>query len=122
KLRVFNQWVERFSVSELAHIVQQAARQVGIDVTIAHYENTRVEAEEHYYNPAHKELFDLGLKPQYLADSLVESVIRRVVQYKDRIIRDSIVPRITWQRGVTDEYVSITEVEQDQTPAGEMHG
>jgi len=122
KLRVFNQWVERFSVSELAHIVQQAARQVGIDVTIAHYENPRVEAEEHYYNPAHKELFDLGLKPQYLSDSLVESVIRRVVQYKDRIIRDSIVPRITWQRGVTDEYVSITEVEQDQTPAGEMHG
>jgi UDP-sulfoquinovose synthase len=122
KMRVFNQWVESFSVSELAHIVQQAARQIGIEVSIAHYENPRVEAEEHYYNPAHKELFDLGLKPHYLSDSLVESVIRRVVQYKDRIIRDSIIPRITWQRGATDQYMAITEIEPSETPAQEARG
>ncbi|WP_119065656.1 NAD-dependent epimerase/dehydratase family protein [Aggregatilinea lenta] len=111
KMRVFNQWVERFSVMDLAKHVKKAAREAGIDVTIAHYRNPRVEAEEHYYNPDHTGLFDLGLKPHYLSDSLVESVIRRVVQYRDRIMEDSIVPRIYWERGGTDDYVEIVEVE-----------
>jgi UDP-sulfoquinovose synthase len=111
KMRVFNQWVEHFSVMDLAKHVKKAAREVGIDVTIAHYRNPRVEAEEHYYNPDHTGLFDLGLKPHYLSDSLVESVIRRVVQYQDRIVKDSIVPRIYWERGGTDDYVEIVEVE-----------
>jgi len=113
KMRVFNQWVERFSVLDLAHHVKQAAKQVGIDVTIAHYRNPRVEAEEHYYNPDHNELYQLGLKPHLLDDSLVESVIRRVVQYQDRIIKHSIVPRIYWQRGATEEYVEIVEEEKN---------
>ncbi len=111
KMRVFNQWVERFSVMDLAKHVKKAAREAGIDVTIAHYRNPRVEAEEHYYNPDHTGLFDLGLKPHYLSDSLVESVIRRVVQYRDRIMEDSIVPRIYWERGGTDDYVEIVELE-----------
>ena len=111
RLRVFNQWVEQFSVLDLALHVRKAARQLGIDVKIAHYRNPRVEAEEHYYNPAHKELFELGLKPHYLSDSLVESVIRRVVQYQDRIIPHSIVPRIYWEHGGTDEYVEIYDEE-----------
>ena len=112
RMRVFNQWVERFSVVDLAYHVQKAARQVGIDVTVAHYRNPRVEAEEHYYNPDHNELYRLGLKPHLLDDHLVESVIRRVVQYQDRIIKHSIVPRIYWERGETDEYVEIVEEEK----------
>ena len=111
-MRVFNQWVERFSVLDLAHHVKKAAEQVGIDVSIAHYRNPRVEAEEHYYNPDHNELYQLGLKPHLLDDSLVESVIRRIVQYQDRIIKHSIVPRIYWQKGATDEYVEIVEEEK----------
>jgi len=112
RMRVFNQWVERFSVLDLAHHVKKAAEQVGIDVSIAHYRNPRVEAEEHYYNPDHNELYQLGLKPHLLDDSLVESVIRRIVQYQDRIIKHSIVPRIYWQKGATDEYVEIVEEEK----------
>ncbi len=116
RMRVFNQWVESFSVAELAQHVKTAAASLGIDVTIAHYRNPRVEAEEHYYNPDHNELYHLGLKPHLLSDTLVESVIRRVVQYKDRIIPHSIVPRIYWQRGGTEEYAEITQIEpQAQT-------
>jgi UDP-sulfoquinovose synthase len=111
KMRVFNQWVEHFSVLDLALHVKRAAKQLGIDVKIAHYQNPRVEAEEHYYNPDHKELYELGLKPHLLSDTLVESVIGRVVQYKDRIISDSIVPRIYWQRGGTDDYTEILDYE-----------
>jgi UDP-sulfoquinovose synthase len=113
KMRVFNQWVERFSVLALAQHVRKAAQSVGIDVKIAHYQNPRVEAEAHYYNPDHNELYDLGLKPHLLDDTLVEQVIKRVVQYKDRIITDSIVPRIYWEKGATDEYVAITEYENN---------
>ncbi|MBN1563555.1 MAG: NAD-dependent epimerase/dehydratase family protein [Anaerolineae bacterium] len=113
KMRVFNQWVERFSVLDLAQHVKVAAESVGIDVKIAHYENPRVEAEVHYYNPDHNELYDLGLKPHLLDDSLVEQVINRVVQYKDRIVTDSIVPRIYWKKGDSDEYVAITEYEEN---------
>ncbi len=113
KMRVFNQWVERFSVVDLALHVRTAARAVGLDVKIAHYQNPRREAEEHYYNPDHKSLYDLGLKPHLLSDSLVESVINRVVQYKDRIIDHSIIPRITWEKGGTNEYSEIIEYEDD---------
>ena len=111
RMRVFNQWVERFSVLELARAVKRAAESVGLQVRIAHYRNPRVEAEEHYYNPDHNELYDLGLQPHLLDDTLVESVIRRVMQYQDRIIKQSIVPRIYWQKGDTDEYVDIVEYE-----------
>jgi UDP-sulfoquinovose synthase len=109
RMRVFNQWVERFSVFELAQRVRKAARKVGIDVKIARYKNPRVEAEEHYYNPDHNELYHLGLQPHLLDDTLVESVIRRVIQYQDRIIEHSIVPRIYWERGDTGQYVAIVE-------------
>ncbi len=113
RMRVFNQWVESFSVMELARAVQKAAKEIGIDVAIAHYENPRVEMEEHYYHPDHNELYDLGLKPHLLDDTLVEQVIRRVVQYKDRIVKDSIVPRIYWKRGGTEDYVAIEKYEAD---------
>lgn len=109
KMRVFNQWTERFSVLELARAVRKAGQQVDLDVQIAHYKNPRIEAEEHYYNPDHNELYDLGLKPHLLDETLVEQVIKRVIQFRDRIVRDSIVPRITWEKGDTDEYVEITE-------------
>ena len=117
RMRVFNQWVERFSVMELARAVQKAAQEIGLDVTIAHYENPRVEMEDHYYNPDHNELYDLGLKPHLLDDSLVEQVIRRVVQYQDRIVKDSIVPRIYWKRGGTEDYIAIEKYESNDDPS-----
>ncbi|MEW6577768.1 MAG: NAD-dependent epimerase/dehydratase family protein [Chloroflexota bacterium] len=113
RMRVFNQWVEHFSVLDLALHVRKAARQVGIGVKIAHYINPRVEAEEHYYNPDHNELYGLGLKPHLLDDTLVEQVIERIIQYKDRIIQHSIIPRIYWQRGGTEDYVEIVEYEDN---------
>ena len=122
RMRVFNQWVERFSVLDLAHHVKKAAEQVGIDVSIAHYRNPRVEAEEHYYNPDHNELYSLGLKPHLLDDTLVEQVLKRIIQYQDRIIQHSIIPRIYWQRGSTEDYVEIVEYEEQQVNASVIRG
>lgn len=46
--------------------------------------NPRVEAEEHYYNAQHSKLQDLGLEPHLLQDSMVDSLLEFVIEYKDR--------------------------------------
>jgi UDP-sulfoquinovose synthase len=109
KMRVFNQFTEQFSVSDLAYLVQNAARRLGYAVEVTHYENPRVELEEHYYNPKHTALLDLGLQPHYLSDTLVESMISRVAQFKERIIESAIVPRIRWTSGEQEQQVGIVE-------------
>lgn len=109
EFRVFNQFTEQFSVADLAFAVQEAATQLGIDVEVAHYENPRVEKEDHYYNAIHTRLLDLGLKPHYLSETLVESVIGRVQQYRNRVVMDAIVPQIRWTKGDQGEKVKILE-------------
>ena len=118
EMRVFNQFTEQFSVMELAHVVQKAAGSLGYEVEIASYENPRVEKEEHYYNAKHTRLLDLGLKPHFLSDELVESVIKRIEQYKDRIIADAIVPRIRWKSGDQQDKVKILST---LSPNGKDH-
>ncbi len=111
EFRVFNQFTEQFSVLELAYAVQRAARELGMMVEVGHYENPRVEKEEHYYNAVHTHLLDLGLQPHYLNEELVESVIRRIAQYKDRVIMDAIVPRIRWSKGDQGQKVQLVATE-----------
>ncbi len=111
EFRVFNQFTEQFSVLELAYAVQRAARELGISVEVGHYENPRVEKEEHYYNAVHTRLLDLGLQPHYLNEELVESMIQRIAQYKDRVIMDAIVPRIRWTQGEQPEKVQLVATE-----------
>ncbi|PJF31947.1 MAG: NAD-dependent dehydratase [Candidatus Thermofonsia Clade 1 bacterium] len=111
EFRVFNQFTEQFSVLELAYAVQRAARELGIHVEVGHYENPRVEKEEHYYNAVHTRLLDLGLQPHYLNEELVESMIKRIAQYKDRVIMDAIVPRIRWTQGEQPQKVQLVATE-----------
>lgn len=57
---------------------------VCVQVDIQHVPNPRVEAEEHYYNAKHSKLQDLGLEPHLLQESMIDSLLDFVVQYKDR--------------------------------------
>jgi UDP-sulfoquinovose synthase len=100
--RVFNQFTEIYSVSQLADLVLEQGRKLGLEVEIRQIENPRVELEEHHYNPKHTKLLDLGLEPHYLSDVLVDSMIKRIRQFKDRIKRDIILPRVRWN-GVAAE-------------------
>src|ERR671923_650568 len=95
--RVFNQFTEQFAVNELADLVQRAGAEYGLDVRVDHIENPRVEAQEHYYNAAHTKLLDLGLKPHFLSETLVESMFEAIQRYRDRVIPDRILPRIRWR-------------------------
>jgi UDP-sulfoquinovose synthase len=95
--RVFNQFTEQFSITELAEHVQKAGAEVGIDVKVDHIENPRVELEDHYYNAKHTKLLDLGLEPHLLSETLIESMFDTIERYRDRVIRDHILPTTRWR-------------------------
>ena len=94
--RVFNQFTEQFSVSDLAHKVAAVGEQLGINVTIDRLVDPRIEAEEHYYNATHTRLQQLGLEPHLLTDEVIAHLLRTIQRYKDRILLDPIAPRTKW--------------------------
>jgi UDP-sulfoquinovose synthase len=95
--RVFNQFTEQFSVLDLARQVHEAGTAYGLPVEVRHLENPRVESEEHYYNPAHTKLLDLGLEPHLLSETLIESMFAAIRRHKDRVILDHIMPSTRWR-------------------------
>ena len=97
EFRVFNQFTERFSVVELAELVRKAAAEIGMDVELGALPNPRVEAEEHYYNPVHTKLLDLGLRPRLLSETLIESMFATIERFADRVLPDHILPRDRWR-------------------------
>jgi UDP-sulfoquinovose synthase len=97
EFRVFNQFTEQFAINELADLVQRAGHEYGIDVRVDHIDNPRVEAEQHYYNAKHSALLDLGLKPHYLSETLVESMFAAIEEHQDRVITKAIMPRTIWR-------------------------
>jgi UDP-sulfoquinovose synthase len=95
--RVFNQFTEQFSVLDLAHMVQTAAGEMGLPVEIEHMPTPRVEAEQHYYNAKHSKLVDLGLRPHFLSDSLLDSLMNIAMKYQDRVDRSLFLPQVNWR-------------------------
>jgi UDP-sulfoquinovose synthase len=94
--RVFNQFVETFTVNELADKVREAGRDLGLNVEIQSIPNPRLEAEEHYYHPAHTGLLSLGLQPHYLNLETLQSMLRLVQKYRERIDPQMILPQVSW--------------------------
>lgn len=97
EMRVFNQFTETFSVLQLAEEVVAAARHLGYNAELAHVENPRWELENHYYNPTHTGLLELGLKPRLLSDELIETVLHTVERFKDRVNLRAIDPATRWR-------------------------
>jgi UDP-sulfoquinovose synthase len=95
--RVFNQFTEVFNVADLAEKVRHAGGEVGIDVRVDHVVNPRLELEEHYYNPTHTKLLELGLKPTLLSETLIESMLEVIRRYQDRVLADVIDPVTQWR-------------------------
>lgn len=95
--RVFNQFVETFTVNDLAALVQEAGKDLGLEVKINHIPNPRLEAEEHYYNPVHTGLLSLGLQPHYLNRQVLQEMLQVVMKYKDNIDKSLIQPAVKWQ-------------------------
>ena len=97
ELRILNQFTETFSVNALAERIQRVAAGMGLPVEIQHVENPRKEQEEHYYNPVHRGLLELGLQPHFMTDDVIASMLDRVRAHRDRILVDRILPRVRWR-------------------------
>ena len=96
EFRVFNQFTEQFSVTDLAERVQRVGEAMGINVAVDSVTDPRIEAEEHYYNATHTKLMDLGLEPNLLTDDVVTHLIETIQRYKDRILLEPIAPKTKW--------------------------
>jgi len=107
KFRVFNQFTEMFSVLELAEMVKTAGKTMDLDVQINHLDNPRVELEQHYFNAKNTNLLELGLKPHYLSDSLLDSLLNFAIKYKERVDENHILPKVSWHREQTQQLDSV---------------
>jgi len=96
ELRIFNQLTETFTVNDLAERVRQAGNRMGLDVEIRPIPNPRKEKEEHYYNPAHSGLTELGLEPHYMTEAVLGAMLERIIENRDRIVTHRIMPRVRW--------------------------
>jgi UDP-sulfoquinovose synthase len=103
EFRVFNQFTEVFNVAELAEKVRHAAGEVGMDIQVDHVSNPRHELEEHYYNPTHTKLLELGLQPTLLSETLIESMLGVIKNHQDRVIQDVIDPVTQWRPAPLNE-------------------
>jgi UDP-sulfoquinovose synthase len=96
ELRVFNQFTETFSVNDLADRVQRVGGTLGLNVEIKNLPNPRIEAEDHYYNPDHTGLLELGLEPHFLTDDRLAAMLDLVRHHADRINHDQIFRGVKW--------------------------
>ena len=96
ELRIFNQFTEVFTVTEIADKVLDAANELGIRAEIQHIDNPRTEQEEHYYNPSNEGLIQLGLVPQLLDRGVLVEMMTKISNYKSNIQEDMVKPQVKW--------------------------
>ena len=96
--RVFNQFEEVYDITGLALKVKEVGESLGLKVEVKNLENPRKEMEDHYYNPDHSQLLDLGYKPTHDINQELKIILTDLIKYKDRIEsrREALVPDILW--------------------------
>ena len=70
--------------------------QMDLAVEIRPVENPRKEPEEHYYNPTHTGLLELGLEPHFLIDEVLGQLLETVLRYKSHIQEHKFYRKIKW--------------------------
>ncbi len=83
-------------MNQLAEHVQRVGTDLGLKVAIRPVENPRKEAEEHYYNPEHTGLLELGLQPNHLTDEVLAEMMEAVLRHKERIQPGQIYRQVKW--------------------------
>lgn len=96
--RVFNQFEEVYSIMELAKKVRKIGNEFDLGVTIQPLENPRAEMEDHYYNPVHKHLLELGYKPTQDMEAELRLMFKDLLKHKGRIEerKEAHFPDIRW--------------------------
>jgi UDP-sulfoquinovose synthase len=96
--RVFNQFEEVYNLGELALKVQKAAAGLGMEVEVRNVDNPRTEFEDHFYEPDHSNLLDLGYQPTHDVDAEITIMLEDLQKYSDRVERhrDVLIPDVRW--------------------------
>ncbi len=96
--RTFNQFADVYDITSLAEIVASRAKDLGLDVTLSHIENPRIEAEDHYYNPEAVALEKLGFVPRGDLKAEVRAILEDLLPHKQRLsdLKRAVNPQISW--------------------------
>jgi len=99
--RVFNQFENAYSITELAYLVKDVAADIGLPVEIRRYDNPRAEMEDHYYNPDRQHLLDLGYQPTGDIKSVIKEMLLDLIENRECIKghADALIPDIRWDGG-----------------------
>jgi len=100
--RVFNQFDAAYSVNELAELAHRVAREFGLNPTIEHPPDPRVEAEQHYYNPLHDNLLALGYRRTRDLEAVMREIFHDLIRYRRRLEARRHVMQATVQWRVPD--------------------
>jgi UDP-sulfoquinovose synthase len=111
--RVWNQFDEAYSVNQLAELTVKVAQELGMQPTIEHPPDPRVEAEEHHYQPLHEHLPAHGYRRTRELPEALKEIFADLKKYRRRLEahRDSVMPRVNWR---TDD----NRPKLDEVPAG----
>jgi len=95
--RTFNQFENICSINRLTLMVCEVAHELGLSAKTNHLINPRKETENHYYNPAHQKLFDLGYEPATDIKGEIAKLLQQLLPFKDRVRKEVIAPKISWK-------------------------
>ncbi len=98
--RVYNQFDEHYSINELTTLVASRGEIIfKRPIEILHVKNPRVEKDQHYYNPDHTKLRELGYKPSRNLRDDIDDILKDVNDHKERALahKDSIMPKTIWK-------------------------
>ena len=97
--RVFNQFDAAYSVNELAELTARVAREFGLNPTIDHPPDPRVEAEQHYYHPLHDHLLALGYHRTRELEEVVREIFHDLLRFRRRLEarRHVVLPTVQWR-------------------------
>ncbi|MHB8351327.1 MAG: NAD-dependent epimerase/dehydratase family protein [Thermoplasmata archaeon] len=106
--RVWNQFDESYSVNRLSELAAEVARELGLNPTIEHPPDPRVEAEQHYYHPIHEELPARGYRRTRELPEAMREIFGDLIRYRRRLeARRHVLTRgVDWRR--TDNRAAFT--------------
>lgn len=96
--RVFNQFEETYMISALAGKVAKVASEFNLKPKVVCIKNPRVEQEDHFYQPEHKKLLELGYKPNHNMEDVLKEMFLDLLPYKKRIedVTEVLMPNVYW--------------------------
>jgi UDP-sulfoquinovose synthase len=106
--RVFNQFEEVYDLTQLALKVQRAAAGLGMEVEVRSVDNPRTEPEDHFYEPDHHNLLNLGYRPTNDVEAEITVMLEDLQKHSDRVERhrDVFMPDVRWDgRRVKSDFI-----------------